>query len=161
KKGRCLGFLHDHGHSEQQATPRCLHKEISLHQGRSRASGRHRDGEPHHDRGPGQREPVRRGRRYFTFYTPMRERNLIAAYLSPEFPNLYDDLYDTKGYWTTVYLNTLVLGYNTKIIPRNDLPKTYEGLLKPQFKQKFIIDIENHDVFVALSHEWGQEKAVN
>src|SRR5262249_42844227 len=30
-------------------------------------------------------------------YTPMRERNLIAAYLSPEFPNLYDDLYDAKG----------------------------------------------------------------
>src|SRR5262245_7418271 len=40
-------------------------------------------------------------------YTPMRERNLIAPYLSPEFPNLYDDLYDAKGYWTTVYLNTL------------------------------------------------------
>jgi len=43
-------------------------------------------------------------------YTPMRERNLIAAYLSPEFPNLYDDLYDAKGYWTTVYLNTLGAG---------------------------------------------------
>jgi len=34
-------------------------------------------------------------------------------------------------------------------------------LLKPQFKQKFIIDIENHDLFVALSQEWGQEKALN
>lgn len=94
-------------------------------------------------------------------YTPMRERNLILPYLSPEFPDLYDDLYDAQGYWSTVYLNTLVLGYNTKIISRNDLPKTYEDLLKPQYKQKFIIDIENHDVFVALSQEWGQEKAVN
>jgi hypothetical protein len=28
-------------------------------------------------------------------------------------------------------------------------------------KQKFIIDIENRDVFVALSQEWGQERAVN
>jgi iron(III) transport system substrate-binding protein len=92
--------------------------------------------------------------------TPMRERNLIAPYVSPEATNLYDDLYDPKGYWTTVYLNTLVLGYNTKIIGRSDLPKTYEDLLKPQFKQKFIIDIENHDVFVALSQEWGQERAV-
>ena len=94
-------------------------------------------------------------------FTPMRERNLIAPYLSPEFPNLYDDLYDPKGYWATVYLNTLVLGYNTKAIARSDLPKTYDDLLKPQYKQKFIIDIENHDVFVALSQEWGQEKAVN
>ena len=73
----------------------------------------------------------------------------------------YDDLYDAKGYWSTVYLNTLVLGYNTKVISRNDLPKTYDDLLKPQYKQKFIIDIENHDVFVALSQEWGQEKAIN
>ena len=43
----------------------------------------------------------------------------------------------------------------------NDLPKTYDDLLKPQYKQKFIIDIENHDVFVGLSQEWGQEKAIN
>lgn len=94
-------------------------------------------------------------------YTPMRERNLIAPYVSPEFPNLYDDLYDPKGYWATVYLNTWVLGYNSKAISRSELPKNYEDLLKPQFKQKFIIDIENHDLFVALSQEWGQEKAIN
>ena len=93
--------------------------------------------------------------------TPMRERNLIAPYISPEFSNLYEDLYDAKGFWSTVYLNTLVLGYNTKVIARNDLPKTYDDLLKPQYKQKFIIDIENHDVFVGLSQEWGQEKAIN
>ena len=59
-------------------------------------------------------------------YVPMREKNLIGPYLSTEFSSLYDDLYDPKGYWATVYLNTLVLGYNTKIISRNDLPKTYE-----------------------------------
>jgi len=94
-------------------------------------------------------------------FIPMRERNLIAPYLSPEYPSLYDDLYDPKGYWATVYLNTLVLGYNSKAIARGDLPKSYDDLLKPQFKQKFIIDIETHDVFVALSQEWGQEKAVN
>ena len=94
-------------------------------------------------------------------YIPMREKNLIAPYLSPEFPSLYDDLYDPKGYWATVYLNTLVLGYNTKILSRNDLPKTYEDLLKPQYRQKFIIDIENHDVFYGLSQEWGQEKAID
>ncbi|HEX9453311.1 MAG TPA: extracellular solute-binding protein [Candidatus Binatia bacterium] len=94
-------------------------------------------------------------------YTPMRERNLIAPYVSPEFANLYDDLYDPKGYWSTVYLNTWVLGYNSKAIARSELPKSYDDLLKPQFKQKFIIDIENHDLFVALSQEWGQEKALN
>ncbi len=94
-------------------------------------------------------------------YIPMREKNLIAPYLSPEFPSLYDDLYDSKGYWVTVHLNTLVLGYNTKILSRNDLPKNYEDLLKPQYRQKFIIDIENHDVFYGLSQEWGQQNAIN
>jgi iron(III) transport system substrate-binding protein len=93
-------------------------------------------------------------------YMPMRERNLIAPYKSPEFASLYDDTHDAQGYWSTVYLNTLVLGYNTKVISKNDLPKSYDDLLKPQYKQKFIIDIENHDVFVALSQEWGQEKAI-
>ncbi len=92
-------------------------------------------------------------------YIPMRERNLIAPYMSPEFPSLYDDLYEPKGYWATVYLNTLVLGYNTKVISRNDLPKTYEDLLKPQYKQKFIIDIENHDVFVQVIERMKQTGA--
>src|SRR5215470_1036723 len=68
-------------------------------------------------------------------YMPMRERNLIAPYKSPEFAALYDDTHDAQGYWSTVYLNTFVLGYNTKVIGKNDLPKTYEDLLKPQFKQ--------------------------
>lgn len=93
-------------------------------------------------------------------YVPMREKNLIAPYMSPEFPSLYDDLYEPKGYWATVYLNTIVLGYNTKNIARGELPKLYEDLLKPQYKQKFIIDIENHDLFVGLSQEWGREKAL-
>src|ERR1043166_5290479 len=91
---------------------------------------------------------------------PMREKNLLAPYKSPEFPSLYDDTHDAQGYWSTVYLNTPLLGYNTKVISKNDLPKSYDDLLKPQYKQKFIIDIENHDVFVALSQEWGQEKAI-
>ena len=93
-------------------------------------------------------------------YIPMRERNLIAPYMSSEFSGLYDDLYEPKGYWATVYLNTIVLGYNSKNVARSELPKTYEELLKPPYKQKFIIDIENHDLFVGLGQEWGQEKAV-
>src|SRR5215510_14320155 len=56
---------------------------ISLHQGRSRASGRHRDGEPHHDRGPGQRKPVRRGRRYFTvLHADARAQSDRALYVA-------------------------------------------------------------------------------
>jgi len=48
-------------------------------------------------------------RRHSPSYMPMRERTLIAPYLSPEFPSLYNDFYDPKGYWATVYLNHLVL----------------------------------------------------
>ena len=104
-------------------------------------------------------QQIRCGPRHFTFVDEPCARNLIAPYVSSESANHYDDLYDPKGYWTTVYLNTLVLGYNSKVVSRNDLPKN-DDLLKPQYKQKFIIDIENHDVFVALTQEWGQEKAL-
>src|SRR4030095_11414637 len=41
--------------------------------------------------------------------TPMRERNLIAPYVTSEASSLYDDLYDPQGYWTTGYLDTHVL----------------------------------------------------
>lgn len=93
-------------------------------------------------------------------FPPMRGKGLIAPYVPAEAKRLYDDLYDPKGYWTTVYLNTWVLGFNTKAISRADAPKSYEELLQPQWKGKMFLDIENFDLFLGLIDERGKEKAL-
>ena len=40
-----------------------------------------------------------------------------------------EDLKDSKGYWTSVYVNSIVLGYNKNLVKKEDLPRTYEDLL--------------------------------
>jgi iron(III) transport system substrate-binding protein len=56
--------------------------------------------------------------------------------------------------------NMQVLAYNKKLVPESKLPKTYEDLLKPEFKgRKFATDIRPK-AFGALVPAWGLEKVL-
>ena len=46
---------------------------------------------------------------------PLMDMNLLAPYVSPERKMIADDLKDKQGYWTSVYVNSIVLGYNTDV----------------------------------------------
>ncbi len=65
---------------------------------------------------------------------PLMEKKLIAAYRSPETKMIDDDLVDSESFWTAYYVNGYVLGYNTKLVRKEDAPKTYEALLNPKWK---------------------------
>ena len=68
---------------------------------------------------------------------------------------------DDEGYWTAYYVNPYVLGYNTKMVKKDEVPKTYEELLEPKWKGKKIsIDDSAYGLLAGLIHAWGKEKAV-
>ena len=46
---------------------------------------------------------------------PLMDMGLLAPYVSPERKMIPDDLKDKKGLWTSVYVNSVVLGYNTNL----------------------------------------------
>jgi iron(III) transport system substrate-binding protein len=93
---------------------------------------------------------------------PLVERKLLAAYLSPERNMIYEDLMDKRGYWTAWYVNAYVLGYNTKLVKKDDVPKTYEALLNPKWRGGNIsVDTEAYGMLQGLISLWGKEKAVN
>ena len=60
-------------------------------------------------------------------YVPLMERKLLASYRSPEAKVIDEDLVDKEGYWTAYYVVTYVLGWHTKLVKREDVPKTYEA----------------------------------
>ncbi len=92
---------------------------------------------------------------------PLKERKLITTYRSPETKMIDDDLVDKDGYWTAYYVNTYVLGYNTKLVKKGDVPKTYEALLDPKWKGgKISIDTEAYGMLEGLIGIWGKEKAL-
>ena len=68
---------------------------------------------------------------------------------------------DDEGYWTPYYVNPYVLGYNTKLIKKEEAPKTYEQLLEPKWKgRKISIDDSAYGLLAGLTRAWGKEKAV-
>lgn len=92
---------------------------------------------------------------------PLIERKLVATYLSPERKMIPPDLADKRGYWTAWYVNGYVLGYNTKLVKKDDVPKTYEALLDPKWKGGQIsVDTEAYGMLQGLIGVWGKEKTV-
>ena len=92
---------------------------------------------------------------------PLTERKLLASYRSPESKMIDAQLVDNEGYWTAYYVNSYVLGWNTKQVKREDVPKTYEALLNPKWKGGQIsFDTEAYGMVEGLKRAWGKEKAV-
>jgi iron(III) transport system substrate-binding protein len=86
---------------------------------------------------------------------------LITPYRSPESKFIDKDMVDDEGYWTAYYVNPYVLGYNTKMVKKDEVPKTYEELLDPKWKsRKISIDDSAYGLLAGLIHAWGKEKAV-
>jgi len=92
---------------------------------------------------------------------PLRDSKLITVYRSPESKFVSPDLVDDEGYWIAYYVNPFVLGYNTNLVKKSEVPKTYEELLDPKWKGKKIsIDDSAYEFLGGLIRAWGKEKAV-
>ena len=92
---------------------------------------------------------------------PLLDAKLITPYRSPEAKNIDQDLVDPESYWAAYYVNPYVLGYNTKLVKKSDVPKTYEALLDPRWKGgKISLDDEAYGLMTGLIRAWGKEKAL-
>ena len=90
----------------------------------------------------------------------LQKLGLLQSYKSPEATNFPDNYKDPAGYWTTLYANYLVLGFNPKTVPAADVPKKWEDLLLPKWKgDKLALDRDNGVWYGGLDLYWGKEKA--
>src|SRR5690349_14583028 len=88
------------------------------------------------------------------------DRHLITAYNAPERDALLSEFKDPQRFWTGVFVNNLVLCYNTEMVPPKDAPKNYPDLLDPKWKGKMLMDSTDYDWFGTLATVWGKEKTV-
>jgi len=88
------------------------------------------------------------------------ERHILAPYLVPEREAFPDQFKNANGYWTGVFVNNLVLAYNTKMLAAKDTPKDYADLLQPKWKGQMLMDSTDYDWFGTLITVWGREKTV-
>jgi len=93
-------------------------------------------------------------------FVPLMEAKLIAQYRSAEAKMIDDDLVDRNGYWTAYTATPFVLGFNTNMVKKQDVPKNYDALLDPKWKGKNIGVDASAGVLHALMPSWGKEKAI-
>ena len=92
---------------------------------------------------------------------PLMNLGLLAPYVSPESKMFPDDLKDKKGFWTSVYVNSVVLGYNVNLTKGQAIPRSYAELLQPKWKGRKISVDDTYATFLqGLISVWGKDKAV-
>jgi ABC-type Fe3+ transport system substrate-binding protein len=58
----------------------------------------------------------------------------LEKYDSPSLASYAKETRDPEGYWNSSNLYFMTAGINTRLVPRDEAPKTYEDLLNPRWK---------------------------
>jgi iron(III) transport system substrate-binding protein len=89
----------------------------------------------------------------------LKERGILGEYSSTD-DRFYPHNFKEEKYWTTTYYNPYVVLYNTKLVSTQSLPKRYDDLLNPFWKNKMILEKDKIDWFTAMLHILGREKGL-
>ena len=89
----------------------------------------------------------------------LKKGNFLARHVSPE-ERAYATDFKDPGYWTTSSMNVHVIGYNTKTVARNQLPKTWEDLLVPAWTGRIMVS-PREQWFAWMLQIMGKEKGLN
>jgi iron(III) transport system substrate-binding protein len=79
---------------------------------------------------------------------------------SPYFKDLIPGVLSQHKEWAPTLLSVLVQAYNTNLIKKEDLPKTYQDLLDPKWKGKLGIEAKNHEWYAGVVMDMGEQKGV-
>jgi ABC-type Fe3+ transport system substrate-binding protein len=91
------------------------------------------------------------------------QAGLLVPYTTPAIVAFPESYRDPTNMWTPTRLSYYSIAYNTRLVPENKVPKTFEDLLDPQWKGKIawrIGSASGTPLFITnLRLAWGEEKA--
>jgi iron(III) transport system substrate-binding protein len=88
----------------------------------------------------------------------MSREQILAKVSSPHHGDLIAPAIRPHGEWVGTRLNVFVQAYNTKMVRKEDLPKTWEDLTDPKWKGKLGIEAEDSDWLAGVMGEIGEER---
>jgi iron(III) transport system substrate-binding protein len=90
----------------------------------------------------------------------LKKKNLLGKYLPAEAKHLHKGFFDSEGYWSAVYMMPNVIGYNTRMVKRNEVPRLDVDLLNPKWKGKIGMDHTKPEWFAWKVKRMGEEKGM-
>jgi iron(III) transport system substrate-binding protein len=91
---------------------------------------------------------------------PLHRERMLTPVNSPYLADLIPESVAPHREWASVYLNTFVQAFNTNLVKKETLPKTYRDLLKPEFKGKLGIEAEDFDWFAQVVTGLGEAQGL-
>ena len=89
----------------------------------------------------------------------MHREQLLQLVKSPYHADLIAPAIRPHGEWVGTRLNVFVQAYNTKLVKKEELPKTWEDLANPRWKGRLGIEQEDSDWLAGIYGEIGEERA--
>jgi iron(III) transport system substrate-binding protein len=88
-----------------------------------------------------------------------RER-ILQAVASPRSADLIEGALRPHGEWIATYLSIWVQAYNTGLIRKADLPRSFEDLLDPKWKGKLGIEANIPEWYATIAMHMGEDKGI-
>ncbi len=89
----------------------------------------------------------------------LHREQILQAVKSPHHADLIEPAIRPHGEWVGTRLNVFVQAYNTNLVKKEELPRTWEDLLHPKWKGKLGIEQEDSDWLAGIFTELGEERA--
>jgi iron(III) transport system substrate-binding protein len=79
---------------------------------------------------------------------------------SPHLKDLMPQALQAHGHWVGTRINMFVHSYNTTLVKKEELPKTYQELTHPRWKGRLGIEAEDEDWFAMVIKALGEEQGL-
>src|SRR5207247_2026787 len=90
----------------------------------------------------------------------LHREKILQPVASPHFKELIPGAVPAHREWGATILSVWVQAYNTNLIKREDLPRSYRDLLDPKWKGKLGIEAKNQEWFWTVSEELGGDAGI-
>ena len=90
----------------------------------------------------------------------MHREGVLQSVRSPLQSELIAAAVPAHREWVGTRLNVFVQAYNTKMVKKEELPKTYADLLHPRWKGRLSIEATDDDWFASVVRGLGEEKGL-
>jgi iron(III) transport system substrate-binding protein len=90
----------------------------------------------------------------------LRQKGHSAPYLSPELKAFPAGSYDPQGFWSSFEVTPIVLAFNTKLVPQDEVPRSYQDLLLPKWKGKMNMGSDEYAWYSVMLDGMGKAKGL-
>jgi ABC-type Fe3+ transport system substrate-binding protein len=90
----------------------------------------------------------------------LQGEKVLRQVRSPYFAELVPSARPTDRDWVGFCFNVLIQAYNTGLVKKEELPKSYQELIDPRWKGRLGLEVDDSDWFAGLVEELGVDQGI-